>query len=163
MLHVVFKVGESEYVVAAESVLYMESFTGATAVPGAPVFVAGLVQIRQRVVPLVDLRVRFGLAPAEHGLAQRVIVVQVDDRAVGLLVDGAREVIDVPVDAIQSPPELIATQSQGFVRAVAAVKDRLLMVIDLARVIGPDTLAPHPEDIDDGSAQEPVKENVHAH
>lgn len=143
MLHVVFKVGDTEYVVSAENVLHMESFTGATLVPGAPAFVAGLVQIRQRVVPVIDLRLRFGLPPGERGLGQRVIVVQVDERAVGLLVDSAREVLDVPADAVRPPPELIAGQSQGFVRAVVAAGGRLLMAIDLARVVGPDT--PNPQ------------------
>jgi purine-binding chemotaxis protein CheW len=173
MLHVVFKVGDAEYVVAAESVLHMESFTGATHVPGAPAFVAGLVQIRQRVVPVVDLRLRFGLPPGEPGLGQRVIVVQVDERAVGLLVDSAREVLDVPADAVRSPPDLIAGQSQGFVRAVVAMKDRLLMSIDLARVVGPDTLpadvpggpdAPdtHGADDTDDTDDTAVKEIAHA-
>lgn len=189
MLHVVFKVGDAEYVVSAESVLYMESFTGATHVPGAPAFVAGLVQIRQRVVPVVDLRLRFGLPPGDPGLGQRVIVVQVDERAVGLLVDSAREVLDVPAEAVRPPPDLIAGQSQGFVRAVVAVRDRLLMAIDLARVVGPDTLpgdvpggagasGPHGNDENDGDggrdgADGPdgntddtddiaVKENAHA-
>lgn len=180
MLHVVFKVGDADYVVSAESVLYMESFTGATPVPGAPAFVAGLVQIRQRVVPVVDLRLRFGLPPAEPGLGQRVIVVQVDERAVGLLVDSAREVLDVPAEAVRPPPDLIAGQSQGFVRAVVAVRDRLLMSLDLARVVSPDTLpadvaaasgAPGPDgpngnDGPDGNNDDTddtaVKENAHA-
>lgn len=142
MQHVVFKLGDSEYVVSAEHVICMESFTGATHVPGAPPFVAGLVQIRQRVVPVVDVRLRFGLPPMERALGQRVIVVQVDERAVGLLVDSAREVLDVPAGAVRPPPDLIADQSHGFVRAVAAVKHRLLMVLDLARVVGRDTSQP---------------------
>jgi purine-binding chemotaxis protein CheW len=173
MLHVVFKVGDAEYVVSAESVLYMESFTGATHVPGAPAFVAGLVQIRQRVVPVVDLRLRFGLPPGEPGLGQRVIVVQVDERAVGLLVDSAREVLEVPADAVRPPPDLIAGQSHGFVRAVVAAGDRLLMAIDLARVVSPDTLpadVPGGPDVSnqdgtdgtDGTDDTAVKENAHA-
>lgn len=176
MLHVVFKVGDSEYVVAAESVLHMESFTGATYVPGAPAFVAGLVQIRQRVVPVIDLRLRFGFPSGERSMGQRVIVVQVDERAVGLLVDGAREVVDIPADGLRPPPDLIVDQSQGFVRAVASVKDRLLMLIDLPRVVGPAT--PHlgtpdvpevhgPPDVSDvpdalDTDDSAVKEIVHA-
>lgn len=153
-LHVAFQVGDSGYLVQAESVLHMESFTGATPVPGAAPFVAGLVQIRRRVVPVVDLRIRFGLPAAAPSLGQRVIVVQVAERTVGLLVDSAREVVHVPADAIAPPPELIAGQSAGFVRAVARVKDRLVMLIDLDKVIGPDPVAP---DVDPGS----VKETVH--
>lgn len=155
MLHVVFKIADAEYAVAASSVVCMESFTGATYVPGAPAFVAGLVQIRQRVVPVVDLRLRFGLSVGERALGQRVIVVQVDERAVGLLVDQAREVLDIADGSARPPPELIAEQSRGFVRAVAAVKDRLLMLIDLGKVVGPDAVHP---DVP-ASSERPVKEN----
>jgi purine-binding chemotaxis protein CheW len=154
-LHVVFQVGDSAYLVPAESVLYMESFTGATLVPGAAPFVVGLVQIRRRVVPVVDLRIRFGLPPAAPSLGQRVIVVQVAERIVGLLVDSAREVVHVPASAIAPPPELISGQSAGFVRAVAPVSGRLSMLIDLDKVIGPDPVVP---DSDPGS----VKETAHA-
>jgi purine-binding chemotaxis protein CheW len=160
MLHIVFRVGDTEYAAPAESVICMESFAGATYVPGAPAFVAGLVQIRQRVVPVVDLRLRFGLPPAERSLAQRVIVVQVDERAVGLLVDVAREVIDIAGDVSRPPPDLIAEQSRGFVRAVAPVKDRLLMLIDLVKVVGrdtPDLDLPDAPTTDDS----PVKEMAH--
>lgn len=157
-LHIAFQVGDSGYLVPAENVLYMESFTGATLVPGAAPFVVGLVQIRQRVIPVIDLRIRFGLAPAAPSLEQRVIVVQVAERIVGLLVDTAREVVHVPEDAIAPPPELITGQSAGFVRAVARVKDRLSMLIDLDKVIGPDPVTP---DVDSNSAPGSVKETVH--
>lgn len=158
-LHVVFQVGDSAYLVPAANVLYMESFTGATLVPGAAPFVVGLVQIRQRVIPVIDLRIRFGLPPAAPSLDQRVIVVQVAERVVGLLVDVSREVVHVPADAMAPPPELITGQSAGFVRAVARVKDRLAMLIDLDKVIGPDPVAP---DVDSGSGSSSVKETVHA-
>ena len=158
-LHVIFQVGDSGYLIPAESVLYMESFTGATLVPGAAPFVVGLVQIRRRVVPVVDLRIRFGLPPAAPSLGQRVIVVQVAERIVGLLVDSAREVVHVPADAIAPPPELISGQSAGFVRAVAQVNGRLAMLIDLDKVIGPEPVAP---DVDPGLVPGFVKETVHA-
>jgi purine-binding chemotaxis protein CheW len=157
MLHVVFKVADAEYAVAAASVICMESFTGATYVPGAPAFVAGLVQIRQRVVPVVDLRLRFGLPAGERALGQRVIVVQVDERAVGLLVDEAREVLDLPDGSARPPPDLIGEQSRGFVGAVAAVKNRLLMLIDLDHVVGPDAVPPDAPI----SSESPVKESDH--
>jgi purine-binding chemotaxis protein CheW len=157
MLHVVFKIAAAEYAVPAPSVVCMESFTGATYVPGAPAFVAGLVQIRQRVVPVVDVRLRFGLPVGERALDQRVIVVQVDERAVGLLVDEAREVLDIPDGSARPPPELIAEQSRGFVRAVATIEERLLMLVDLAEVVGPDAVRPDPP----ASSERPVKESDH--
>src|SRR6202012_3859543 len=93
VLHVVFSVAGAEYVLSAEDVLQMESFEGATPVPGSLPYVAGVIQVRGRVVPVVDLRARFGLPPGESSIERRVVVGQVNDRTVGLLVDVAREVV----------------------------------------------------------------------
>jgi purine-binding chemotaxis protein CheW len=135
-LHVVFKVAGAEYAIPASEVLQMESFTGATPVPGAPVHVAGLVQVRGRVVPVVDARARFGLPPGERTLDSRVVVGQLGSRTVGLLVDSAREVMKLAPDQLQPPPPLVAEQAQGFVKAVAQVGQRMVMLIDFSRVIG---------------------------
>jgi purine-binding chemotaxis protein CheW len=135
-LHVVFRVGESEYVLAASDVLQMESYSGAVKVPGTAPYVAGLMQVRGRVVPIIDLRVRFGLEPAEPTLNTRVVVVQSGERTVGLLVDSAREVLHISREQLRPPPEVLATQGQGFVRAVAQAGQRLVMLIDFQKVIG---------------------------
>lgn len=135
-LHVLFKVAGSEYVLPAADVLQMETFAGATPVPGTPPYVAGLVQIRGRVVPVVDLRARFGLPSAELVLDTRVVVVQQGERAVGLIVDTAREVVSIKPEMFRPPPEIIAEQAAGFVKAVAQIGGRLVMLIDCDRVIG---------------------------
>ena len=67
-LHVTFRVGTADYALPAAAVLHLESFVSATHVPGAPPYVAGLVQVRGRLVPVVDLRKRFGLGPIEHSI-----------------------------------------------------------------------------------------------
>ena len=137
-LHVVFQVGEAQYVLPATDVQQMESFSGATPVPGAAPYVAGLVQIRGRVVPVVDLRVRFGLPAATPDLDTRVVVVERDGRLVGLLVDRAREVTRIMPGELQPPPEVLAQASQGFVKAVARDQGgkRLLMLIDFQKIVG---------------------------
>lgn len=137
-LHVLFRVADVDYVLPVEDVLHMESFEGATKVPGAPDYVAGLMQIRRRVVPIVDLRVRFGLPRAAPALDSRVIVVQSGERAVGLLVDSAREILSIPTDQFRPPPELIAEQSSGYVTSVAQAHARLLMLINFRKIIGED-------------------------
>lgn len=134
-LHVVFKVAEAEYVLAAADVLQMESYQGATPVPGAAPYVAGIVQVRGRVVPIVDLRVRFGLPPLLPTLDSRIVVAELHDRVVGLLVDSAREIVKLAPEQIAPPPRVMDGQD-GFVRAVAHLGKRLLMLIDFAKVIG---------------------------
>jgi purine-binding chemotaxis protein CheW len=139
-LHVTFRVGNAEYAISADDVLHLESFTQATHVPGAPSFVAGLVQVRGKLVPVVDLRTRFGLGPIERTLDNRVIVVKVGSRVAGLLVDSAREVLRLDETAFEPPPELLDNQAAGFVKAVATQAKRLLLVVDVPRLIGEEAL-----------------------
>ncbi len=136
VLHVLFKVDDAEYVVPAADVLQMESFTSATRVPGAPPYVKGLVHIRGRVVPLVDLRARFGLPPSEPTLDTRIVVLEHGGRTVGLLVDVAREVVRISPGDLKHPPDLLGARDEGYVEAVAKIGARLLMLLDLKRVIG---------------------------
>lgn len=137
-LHVILRVADAEYVVSAADVLHMESFTGATRVPGTRPFVGGLIQIRGRVVPIVDLRARFGLPSAEPTMDSRVIVVQSGERTVGLLADSAREVVDIPDEALRPPPDIMARDGAGFVKSVAQLGTRLVMLVDIGKVIGED-------------------------
>jgi len=136
ILHVLFRVGDTNYVLPAGDVLQMESYEGATAVPGTAGYVAGLVQVRGRVVPVVDLRARFGLPPVAPTIDTRVVVVQSAERTVGLLVDSAREVVELEAGALKPPPAVIASGGHGFVKAVAQTGKRLVMLIDFAKVIG---------------------------
>ena len=135
-LHVTFRVGTAEYLIPASEVLHLESFDFATPVPGTPSFVAGLVQVRGRLVPVVDLRARFGLPPIEHSIDRRILVVQVGTRVAGLLVDSAREVLRVDDAQFEKPPDVVDAQATGFVRGVATVAKRLMLMIDVPRVIG---------------------------
>jgi len=138
VLHVVFKVAGAEYAMAAADVLQMESYGGATSVPGVAAHVAGIVQVRGKVVPVVDLRARFGLPRAEPTLDSRLVVGQSGSRPVALLVDSAREVLKLEPDQLEPPPRAVADDARGFVKAVARVGSRLVMLIDFDKVIGED-------------------------
>ncbi|HXJ18787.1 MAG TPA: chemotaxis protein CheW [Polyangia bacterium] len=135
-VHVLCKVADAEYLLPADHVLQMETFSGATKVPGAMGPVAGLVQIRGRVVPVLDLRVVFGFEPIPPTLDSRVVVMQQAKRTVGLLVDSAREVVTIPATDFRPPPAVVTDQTEGFVKAVAQKGNRLLMLIDFTKVIG---------------------------
>ena len=136
MLHVAFKVAGAAYVLPASAVLHLESFEGATKVPGTADAVAGLLHSRGQLIPVVDLRVRFGLPAGARSLDSRVIVVQVKSRTVGLLVDSAREVLDLDEDAFHDPPELINEQAAGLIQAVAQTAERIVILLDLPKLIG---------------------------
>jgi len=135
-LHVVFRIGKAEYALPARDVLQMESFTGATPVPGARPWVSGIIQVRGRVVPVLDVRARFGLPPIEPTLDSRVVVTMHGERAIALLVDSSREVLTIDEAQKKPPPQIVLQEANGLVKAVAQVGTRLLMMLDLAQLIG---------------------------
>lgn len=144
-LHVLFTVADADYVLPASTVEHMDSYEGATRVPGTPAWVAGLVQIRGRVLPVVDLRARFGLPPlpatgSEAALGRRVLVVQVDGRQVGLLVDAAREVVQIDPAQLKPPPDVVDRGAAGYVDAIAQAGTRLVMRVDPRRIVGNEAL-----------------------
>lgn len=94
-----------------------------------------VIQLRGRVVPVIDLRARFGLSPAAPSIDSRVVVVELMERTVGLLADSAREVIKLAPEQMLAPPRLLG-DGAGFVKAVAHVGKRLFMLIDFAKVVG---------------------------
>jgi len=153
-LHVVFALAGTEYALPVESVLQMESFAGATVVPSVAPFVAGIVTVRGMVVPVIDLRIRFGLAPAAVTLDTRIVVTESEGRVVALRVDSAREVLKLDVEKHQPAPSVISERSAGFVYAVHALGTRLLLLVDLPKILGETS---HAESLalplDDGSSR----------
>jgi purine-binding chemotaxis protein CheW len=136
ILYVVFVVEGTTFALPASLVLQMETFTGATSVPGTPPWVSGIIQLRGRVIPVVDLRARFGVAPAERTMDTRVVVGEQDGRVVALVADSAREVTRIAPSQLKPPPRLVDLGARGFIRAVVQQGERTIMVLDFAKVIG---------------------------
>lgn len=134
-LHVVFVIADVEYALPVAAVLQMESFAGATAVPGSPAYVLGIVTVRGRVLPVVDLRRRFGLPGSAPTADTRIIVTELEGRVVALCVDRAREVIDLDPAGRQPAPALVSERSAGLVYGMHAIGKRLLLLLDLPRVL----------------------------
>lgn len=135
-LHVICKIDTSEYAIPADTVYQMEAYSGVTPVPGSLPYVAGLVQVRQQIIPVIDVRVRFGLPAVEPTLDSRVVVLSFGERLVGVLVDSAREVQNFSPDQFRPPPEVIEKHSGGFVKSVVQLKNRIIMLLDSKKVIG---------------------------
>lgn len=146
-LHVLFSIGEATYAIPAGDVLQIETYEGATPVPGTAPWVAGIVQIRGRVIPVVDLRRRFGLEPTPRTLDTRVIVVQRGPRVVGLVVDRARDVLRLSAAQVQAMPTAPDDKTHELVRAIAQTDRGLLMMIDVESIVGQEPIAHghHPE------------------
>jgi purine-binding chemotaxis protein CheW len=156
-LHVIFRLAGVEYALPVDAVLQMETYSGATLVPGAPAYVAGIVTVRGLVVPVLDLRARFGLPRADATLDTRIIVTESDGRVVALVVDCAREVLKLDVEKHQSAPSVVVERASGFVSAVHALGQRLLLLLDLPKILGENSHDHQPRALldDDGSKSRP--------
>jgi purine-binding chemotaxis protein CheW len=133
--YILFTVAGTTYALRSGEVRHMEMIEGITRVPNAPSFVDGVVFSRGQVVPVVNLRSRFGFERTPSDLRTRLIVVQSGVRLVGLVVDSAREFLNIPPDAIQPPHEALTGMSGRYVEGIASIGGRLILVLDLARVL----------------------------
>jgi purine-binding chemotaxis protein CheW len=106
-----------------------------TNVPNAPNFVEGVINLRGRVIPIVDLRKRFGLEAKEHSKATRIIVVMIDQVTVGLIVDEVSEVLRIPEDTVEPPPPIVAGIEADYIKGVGKLEDRLLILLDLNKIL----------------------------
>ena len=106
-----------------------------TRVPNSPEFVEGVVNLRGRVIPVIDLRVKFNLNKKENDNNTRIIVVEVDGKTVGFIVDAVKEVLRIPVSVTEAPPEIVTGANSQFIMAVAKLEDRLITLLDLEKVL----------------------------
>ncbi len=133
--YVLFTLAGTAYALPSRDVQRMEMVEHVTPVPNAAPFVDGVVFSRGKVVPAVNLRRRFGFDRVAYDLKTRLIVVAHADRLVGLIVDSAREFVTIPAEAIQPPPEALAGTSGRYLRGVADVGDRVILILDVAGVL----------------------------
>ena len=133
--YILFTVAGTTYALRSGEVRHMEMIENITRVPNAPSFVDGVVFSRGQVVPVVNLRARFGFERASRDLRTRLVVVQSAARLVGLVVDSAREFVNIPPDAVQPPHEALAGMSGRYVEGIASIGGRLILVLDLSRVL----------------------------
>jgi chemotaxis signal transduction protein len=134
--YILFVVAGTTYALPSGEVRHMEMLEGVTRVPNAPTFVDGVVFSRGQVVPVVNLRARFGFERAPYDLRTRLVVVHAAGRVIGLVVDSAREFVNIPPESIQPPHEALAGMSGRYVEGVASLGDkRLVLTLDLSRIL----------------------------
>lgn len=132
---IVFQLQNEEYAVSVKQVGSIERVEPITRVPQTADFVKGVINMRGVVTPIIDLRTRFGLEETNHGEATRIIIVHMNDMEVGLIVDAANDVIDVPENMIEPAPEVLGTVDIDYIEGVAKLNDRLVILLDLQKVL----------------------------
>ena len=132
---VVFTMGDEYYAVdiaVVESIIKMQEIT---AVPNAPDGVEGVVNLRGLVLPVICLRVRLDMPRVPPGKDTRIVVVEINDAVVGCIVDTVTEVLRIPADRVEPPSALMASFDSVFIRGVAKIDERLIILIDLDKLL----------------------------
>ncbi len=130
-----FKLRDEEFAVDILQVQEIIRLQDITNVPNAPAFVEGVINLRGRVIPIIDLRKRFALESAEHSASTRIIVVMIDNVTVGLIVDEVSEVLRIPEDTVEPPPPIVAGIESDYIKGVGKLEDRLLILLDLGKIL----------------------------
>lgn len=135
---IVFELQKEEYALSVDRVGAIERIQPITRIPETANFVKGVINLRGVIIPIIDLRLRFGLPEVELTDANRIIIVHFEDKEVGLIVDGANDVIDIPQDSIEAPPEVIDSVDVDYIDGVVKLDERLLVLLNLEKVLATD-------------------------
>ena len=130
-----FQLDREEYGLPVRLVQEIIRVSQITQVPRAPRAIKGVINLRGRIIPVIDLRRQLGLGDVELQRATRIVVVTFEGRLLGLLVDSAQQVLRVPVSSIEAAPEEVVEIDSNYIRGVAKLEDRLIILIDLATVL----------------------------
>lgn len=130
-----FMIGNEEFGVDILKVQEINRLQQVTKVPNAPDYVDGVINLRGRVIPVIDLRTRIGIARKEHDKNTRVVVVDLEGKTVGFVVDAVSEVLRIPKSITEPPPPLVSGINSDYITAVGKLEDRLLILLDLEKIL----------------------------
>lgn len=130
-----FNIGNEEFGVDILLVQEINKYVPITKVPNSPDFVEGVINLRGRVIPIVDLRTRLKMEKKEPDKDTRIIVVDLGQKTIGFIVDSVSEVLRIPANITETPPELVSGIDSEFIKSVGKLDDRLLILIDLNKLL----------------------------
>ena len=130
-----FVLEDVEYGVDILNVNEIQKVNQIAHLPNTPDFIKGILNLRGDVIPVVDLRIRFGFEIAEITEFSRIIVIDIDGKKIGLLVDNVNKVIRIPEANISPPSELITDLSEEFVRGIGRLQDHLIVILNMTNII----------------------------
>lgn len=131
---VVFDLAAESYGVdinVVQSIIQMQEITR---IPRTPEFVDGVINLRGKIIPVVDSRKRFGLEEGERNSDNRIVVASIGGQDIGMVVDAVSEVLRISMDAVEPPSTLITSADSDYIRGIAKVEDRLVILLDLEKV-----------------------------
>jgi len=135
-----FSLGGEEFGVDILKVQEINRMVEVTRVPNSPTYVEGVINLRGKVIPVINLRQRFGIEDQKRDSHTRIVVVELSGVIVGFLVDSVQEVLRIPRTVIEPPPTITGGQHTDYITGVGKLEDRLLLLLDLDKVLRTDEL-----------------------
>jgi purine-binding chemotaxis protein CheW len=130
-----FTIGQEEFGVDILRVQEINRMVEVTRVPNSPEFISGVINLRGKVIPIVDLRKRFGFEQKEKDKNTRIIVVELNGSILGFIVDAVKEVLRIPKSVTEPPPAVVAGIGSEYITAVGKLEDRLLILLDINKIL----------------------------
>ncbi len=130
-----FRLGKEDYAIDILQVREIRAHEPVTHIANAPAYLKGVINLRGAIVPIVDMRVKLALAKADYDATTVVIILNIAGRPVGIVVDAVSDVVKLSRDEVRPPPTWHGGIETGFIRGLAPVDDRLLIVIDIAGLL----------------------------
>ena len=131
-----FTLAKEEYGIEILSVQEIKGYTTVTPIPNTPAYIKGVMNLRGTVVPVLDLRIKFGNPDPQYDKFTVIMVVNIGNRVVGLVVDSVQDVLNIKVDAIEPSPNLGSGIDTSFLTGMAKQEDRLIALLDIHKVVG---------------------------
>lgn len=133
-----FNIGEEEFGVDILGVQEINRMIDITRVPNAPSYVEGVINLRGKVIPVIDLRKRLAMPTRTHDHETRIIVVEIEGKIIGFVVDKVNEVLRIPQSVTEAPPAMVSGIKSDYITAIGKLSDRLIILLDLAKILNDD-------------------------
>jgi purine-binding chemotaxis protein CheW len=130
-----FRVGKEHFGVPIELVHEIVRIMEVTSVPDAPDFIEGVINLRGKIIPVIDLRKRFGEKTITASKKNRILVAEIMGKIVGLVVDAASEVVKIPPSDIEPPPNVFGESEVNYVTGVGKIGNKLIILVDLGKIM----------------------------
>jgi len=130
-----FRIGNETYGVRIGAVREIVRVPEITSVPNAPDAIEGVINLRGKIIPVMDLRKRFGIEAVQPDKKNRILVVELENKLLGLIVSSASEVLKIPPSEIAAPSTVFAEGESSYVTGVGKLKGRLIILLDIARLL----------------------------
>ncbi len=136
-----FNIGDEEFGVDILGVQEINRMTEVTRVPNAPSYVEGVINLRGKVIPVIDLRKRLMMNARGHDQDTRIIVVEIENKVIGFVVDKVNEVLRIPQSVTEAPPSMVSGIKSDYMTAIGKLTDRLIILLDLDKILSDDEKA----------------------